>query len=108
MLGTYFTFVLLLFILLLTGGILAYSGDLKSTIKTPLLKWEPFHTLSIPLFLRTVAKYDDSVSDGKGAAYKKAWNSIQKDVSPICHLQSIQLSQTQSKWLITGNISFVS
>ena len=41
MLGTYFTFVLLLFILLLTGGILAYSGDLKNTIKTPLLKWEP-------------------------------------------------------------------
>ena len=40
MLGTYFTFVLLLFILLLTGGILAYSGDLKSTIKTPLLKYD--------------------------------------------------------------------
>merc|ERR1711972_146501 len=57
MLGTYFTFVLLLFILLLTGGILAYSGDLKNSIRTPLLK--------------TVAKYDDSATDGKAAAYKK-------------------------------------
>ena len=38
MLATYFTFILILFILLLTGGILAYSGDLKENIKKPLLK----------------------------------------------------------------------
>ena len=48
MLGTYFTFVLLLFILLLTGGILAYSGDLKNSIRTPLLKSDVYITINIP------------------------------------------------------------
>ena len=48
MLGTYFTFVLLLFILLLTGGILAYSGDLKNSIRTPLLKSDVLITINIP------------------------------------------------------------
>ena len=47
MLGTYFTFVLLLFILLLTGGILAYSGDLKNSIRTPLLKSDVYITINI-------------------------------------------------------------
>jgi len=86
MLGTYFTFVLLLFILLLTGGILAYSGDLKSTIKTPLLK--------------TVAKYDDSATDGKASAYKKAWNSIQKDMKccGVVNAKDWQVNVTTPKW----------
>ena len=48
MLGTFFTFVLLLFILLLTGGILAYSGDLKNSIRTPLLKSDVLITINIP------------------------------------------------------------
>jgi len=86
MLGTYFTFVLLLFILLLTGGILAYSGDLKNTIKTPLLK--------------TVAKYDDSATDGKAAAYKKAWNSIQKDMKccGVVNAKDWEKNVTAPKW----------
>merc|ERR1712107_762608 len=46
MLGTYFTIILALFVAMLVGAILAYSGDLKNSIRTPLLK--------------TVAKYDDS------------------------------------------------
>ena len=122
MLGTYFTFVLLLFILLLTGGILAYSGDLKSTIKTPLLKWDPDQAFSFfwstPLFIRTVAKYDDSATDGKAAAYKKAWNSIQKDVSAAISMLftdsiSIKLNFSSTvlltlfRLLHVGNISFV-
>ena len=38
MLATYFTLVLIMFLLLITGGVLAYQGNLKSSIKAPLLK----------------------------------------------------------------------
>ena len=38
MLGTYFAFILVLFLMLITGGVLAYAGNLKSSIKAPLLK----------------------------------------------------------------------
>ena len=60
MLGTYFTFVLLLFILLLTGGILAYSGDLKNSIRTPLLKSDVFFSINIPIIFMFSPGLNDS------------------------------------------------
>ena len=36
MLGTYFTIILALFIAMVVGAVLGYSGNLESTIKSPL------------------------------------------------------------------------
>jgi hypothetical protein len=67
MLGTYFTFILIIFILLLTGGILAYGGNLKKNIKEPLLK--------------SVMKYNDNPTEAKAKAFRDAFKDIMTSVS---------------------------
>lgn len=84
MLATYFTFILILFILLLTGGILAYSGDLKENIKKPLLK--------------SVAKYNDQATAAKDKAYKDAWNTIMKDMKCCGVNNALDWKNATSGW----------
>jgi len=66
MLGTYFTLILAMFIVMVVGAVLGYSGDLEKTIKEPLKN--------------ALSKYRDNVTqetDEKLFFYKKAWNEVQ-------------------------------
>jgi len=67
MLGTYFTIILALFIAMVVGAVLGYSGNLESTIKSPLKN--------------ALNSYDDKPGDNvaKGAL-KTAWNEVQKEL----------------------------
>ena len=70
MLGTYFTLILALFIVMVVGAVLGYSGDLDTTIKNPLKE--------------ALSKYKDDVTDQTNPplfAYKAAWNEVQQEVS---------------------------
>ena len=69
MLGTYFTFILILFIALIVGAVLAYKGNLKDKIEKPLYK--------------SISMYNDNPDPTTGAkelALKQAWNTVQRDV----------------------------
>ena len=68
MLGTYFTLILALFIVMVVGAVLGYSGDLDTTIKKPLKE--------------ALSKYKDDVTDQTNPlfAYKAAWNEVQQEV----------------------------
>ena len=67
MLGTYFTIILALFIVMLVGAILGYSGDFEKTIKNPLKK--------------ALNEYDDQPgTDDSKIALKNIWNEVQKEV----------------------------
>ena len=66
MLGTYFAFILILFISLIVGAIMAYTGNLKSKIKDPLYK--------------SIEMYKENSTDSKVVALANAWNTIQKEV----------------------------
>merc|ERR1711970_1401863 len=54
MLGTYFTLILAMFIVMVIGAVLGYSGDLEKTIKNPLKK--------------ALAAYDDDPKAGSSKA----------------------------------------
>jgi len=66
MLGTYFTIILALFIVMVVGAVLGYSGNLESAIKDPLEK--------------ALQKYNDNPSEEKGQAYKAVWNEVQTEL----------------------------
>ena len=66
MLGTYFTIILAMFIVMIVGAVIGYSQSLTEA-KTPLKD-------SIP-------KYNDESTDEKIKALTKAWDSVQSDVS---------------------------
>lgn len=66
MLGTYFTITLALFIVMVVGAVLGYSGNLESAIKDPLLN--------------ALKKYNDQPTNDNGINYKAAWNNIQSDL----------------------------
>jgi len=69
MLGTYFTLILAMFIVMVVGAVLGYSGDLDKTIKEPLKN--------------ALSKYRDDVtleSDPTLFAYKEAWNTVQEEL----------------------------
>ena len=65
LLGTYFTIILALFIVMLIGAILGYSGNFKDMIKTPFEK-----------------KYNDQPAEDDQSAktYKSVWNDVQAEV----------------------------
>ena len=71
MLGTYFTLILAMFIVMVVGAVLGYSGDLDKTIKEPLKN--------------ALNKYKDDVTDSNDPLYyyKEAWNEVQKEVAKI-------------------------
>ena len=66
MLGTYFTIILALFIVMVVGAVLGYSGNLESAIKDPLEK--------------ALQKYNDNPSEDAGQAYKAVWNEVQTEL----------------------------
>jgi len=69
MLGTYFTLILAMFIVMVTGAVLGYSGDLEKTIKEPLKN--------------AMSKYRDDVTQDTNEAlfyYKEAWNTVQTEM----------------------------
>jgi len=69
MLGTYFTLILAMFIVMVVGAVLGYSGDLDKAIKDPLKT--------------ALTKYrDDATMESNGGlyAYKEAWNTVQKEL----------------------------
>merc|ERR1711936_502918 len=66
MLGTYFTITLALFIVMVVGAVLGYSGNLESAIKDPLLN--------------ALKKYNDDPTNDNESGYKAAWNNIQSDL----------------------------
>ena len=72
MLGTYFTIILALFIAMVVGAVLGYSGNLESNIKSPLLK--------------ALNEYDDNPGDttpqdAAKKALKTVWNEVQEEVN---------------------------
>lgn len=72
MLGIYFTMVLLLFVALIAGALLAYRGDLKKQIVPPLHK-------SISLY-KDVDESQETSSEGHELALKKAWDTVQSEL----------------------------
>ena len=66
MLGTYFTIILALFVAMLVGAIVAYSGNLDDQIKKPLKS--------------SLKYYDDQKTDTANDAYRKVWNEVQAEV----------------------------
>lgn len=69
MVGTYFTFILILFMVLIGGAVLAYRGNLKDNIEKPLYK-------SISMY-----KDDpDPNTEAKELALKQAWNTVQAEL----------------------------
>jgi len=84
MLGTYFTLILAMFIVMVVGAVLGYSGDLEKTIKNPLKS--------------ALSKYKDDVTDNTTPefAYKAAWNEVQKELK-CCGVDDV------SDWTLPGN-----
>ena len=66
MLGTYFTIILALFIAMVVGAVLSYSGDLEENIKSPLLK--------------ALNEYDDNPETNAKKPLKAFWNQVQTEV----------------------------
>jgi len=67
MLGTYFTIILALFIAMVVGAVLGYSGNLEKTIKFPLEE--------------AMKKYDDNPGDNQAkGALKTVWNEVQEEL----------------------------
>jgi len=66
MLGTYFVLILAMFIVMVVGAVLGYSGDLTSIVKTPLKE--------------ALAKYDDQPTSQEMTAYKATWNEVQAEL----------------------------
>jgi len=75
MLGTYFTIVLALFIVMLVGAILGYSGNLDDQIKKP--------------FLKALNLYRDQPSNQAEDGYKNVWNDVQKELL-CCGVDSVE------------------
>jgi len=86
MLGTYFTLILAMFIVMVVGAVLGYSGNLEENIKNPLNK--------------ALAAYDDNPAPGSPkAAYKNAWNEVQKELK-CCGVDSV------NDWTSNGNFTW--
>ena len=66
LLGTYFTIILALFIVMLIGAILGHSGNLKDTSRS--------HLEGL------LKKYNDQPANEDQNANKFAWNEMQKEV----------------------------
>ena len=82
MLGTYFSIIVVLFILMLVGAVMGYFFEFEKRIKVPLdhaLKRYRDTNVTID---RSVDKHlIDVLAEDQREAYKKTWNKIQEDVS---------------------------
>jgi len=77
MLGTYFTLILAMFIVMVIGAVLGYSGDLDTTIKKPLKE--------------ALSKYRDDATEQTDplTAYKAAWNEVQEELK-CCGMDNVE------------------
>jgi len=75
MLGTYFTIILALFVAMLVGAIVAYSGNLDDQIKKPLKS--------------SLKYYDDQKTDTANDAYRKVWNEVQAELK-CCGIDGVE------------------
>jgi len=77
MLGTYFVLILAMFIVMVVGAVLGYSGDLDTAIKSPLQD--------------ALKQYKDSAeaTDDPLTAYKTAWNTVQEELK-CCGVESVK------------------
>jgi len=67
MLGTYFVLILAMFIVMVVGAVLGYTGSIEDTLKDPLGD--------------ALKQYRDNPGDDKGLqAYKDVWNQVQKEL----------------------------
>jgi len=89
MLGTYFTIILALFIVMVVGAVLGYSGNLESAIKDPLEK--------------ALQRYDDNPTEEKGQAYKAVWNEVQSELK-CCGVNNVSDWKTGT-FGFTGNFN---
>lgn len=92
MLGTYFTLILAMFIVMVVGAVLGYSGDLEKSIKDPLKS--------------ALSKYKDDATDTTTpeGAYKAAWNEVQKELK-CCGVDDVNdwaLPGTDFQWDTAG------
>jgi len=78
MLGTYFTLILAMFIVMVIGAVLGYSGNLEKTIKDPLKQ--------------ALSHYRDNATaenDPASYAYKNAWNEVQTELK-CCGVDNVE------------------
>ena len=96
MLGTYFTIILALFIAMVVGAVLGYSGNLESNINSPLLK---------ALNMYDDKPEDNTANDVAKKALKTVWNEVQEEVNcwrtshhqlAICSFSSSAVGSTTS------------
>ena len=82
MLGTYFTLILVMFIIMIVGAVLGYSQSMDK-IEDALDK--------------SMKKFRDSTDNIKDdeKVVTEAWNTIQTDVSCFCLMYSLQLGSHQ-------------
>ena len=66
MLGTYFTIILALFVAMLVGAIIGYSGDLETQIKKPLKD--------------AIKLYDEGKNDNGVPEFRSVVDELQKEV----------------------------
>jgi len=89
MLGTYFTLILAMFIVMVVGAVLGYSGDLEKTIKDPLKS--------------ALSYYKDDATEETDVAYKTAWNKVQEELK-CCGIDDVNdwTSGNDFQWDPTG------
>jgi len=77
MLGTYFTLILAMFIVMVIGAVLGYSGNLEKTIKDPLKQ--------------ALSQYRDNATATNDPlyAYKNTWNEVQKELK-CCGVDNVK------------------
>jgi len=66
MLGTYFTLILAMFIVMVVGAVLGYSGNIEEIIKKPLME--------------AMKPYDDQSTETGKEAYRNVWNEVQAEL----------------------------
>jgi len=90
MLGTYFTLILAMFIVMVVGAVLGYSGSLEKAIKSPLKS--------------ALELYDDSATEQSNAgmwAYKNVWNEVQKELK-CCGVDDVRdWGNSNHNWNVT-------
>jgi len=77
MLGTYFVLILALFIVMIVGAVLGYTGDIEESLKGPLKE-------ALNAYKNTATQADDPT----GFAYKQAWNEVQFELK-CCAIDNV-------------------
>lgn len=87
MLGTYFVLILALFIVMIVGAVLGYTGNIEESLKDPLEK-------ALNAYKDTATQADDPT----GFAYKQAWNEVQYELK-CCAIDNVNdWKQNPNAW----------